>query len=442
MPFAGLDRAAIARALSQIADRPEDRAEAFFEYTEEVALGPREDPPGLSWRRELGLSLRLVRDQRSWVASRDGISSRQFAEALRQVARVLPRAGYPEPQIEAAPPPEPPSAAELAELPGLLERAIRAHRAAFPLRLTTRRHHRSVQVITTGPVPEVERETFYSIRAELPWGRFGNLATSLDEEAAEILARSLVASFRARHAASPDAGVTTAVLSPAAAAVLLHEVVAHTLEADVLARGGNPEAAVGVTLGLPHLSVLDDPTAAPAPVRRATDDEGSPVRRRWLLREGVVAEPLADTRWAERSALFTPGAGRRGDRHGLPGPRSFHLELLPGETTEEGLIAQADGGIHVTAVTRGRLDPQTGAFCLELPFARRIRGGTLADAVGPCQLVGTVADLLARIDAVAGEPVVAGAGWCAKDGQKLPVWATTPALRITGVDLRPLARRS
>ena len=29
--------------------------------------------------------------------------------------------------------------------------------------------------------------------------------------------------------------------------------------------------------------------------------------------------------------------------------------------------------------------------------------------------------------------VAAGAGWCAKGGQKLPVWATAPALRLEAV---------
>ncbi len=57
--------------------------------------------------------------------------------------------------------------------------------------------------------------------------------------------------------------------------------------------------------------------------------------------------------------------------------------------------------------------------------------------MGPCHLRGTVGELLARIDGIGAEPHSAGAGWCAKGGQKLPVWATTPALRMVDVEMTP-----
>jgi hypothetical protein len=52
-------------------------------------------------------------------------------------------------------------------------------------------------------------------------------------------------------------------------------------------------------------------------------------------------------------------------------------------------------------------------------------------------LRGRVADLLTRVVAVGTEARAAGAGWCAKGGQKLPVWATAPALRLDGVEVAP-----
>jgi hypothetical protein len=50
-------------------------------------------------------------------------------------------------------------------------------------------------------------------------------------------------------------------------------------------------------------------------------------------------------------------------------------------------------------------------------------------------LRGRVAALLNRVTAIARESRPAGAGWCAKGGQKLPVWATAPALRLEGVEI-------
>lgn len=435
MPFADLDRAAVARTLSQIAEQRQDLADVYFERLEEVELPPDGEAPGLRWRREEGFAIRLVRRGRTWLASRDGFESLAFAEALRQVARVLPTAAYPEPRLQVAAWP-PLRCLELLELPSRLNRAVRSHHVAFPLRLTLRRHRRALQVVGLGPVPEPEREGFYSLAAELPWGRWGTLLERLDDGAVESVAGRLVAFFRARHASAPEAGRGVVVLAPTAAAVLLHEVVAHALEADVLARGGNPEAAVGVELGPSHLSVLDDPSTAPEGVRRRTDDEGVVVSRRWLLRQGVVSQPLADSWWARDSEALSPGAARRGHRHLPPGPRSTHLELLPGETPDEDLTSEAEGGLWISEASRGRLDPASGSFVLEIPFARRIRGGAPADPVGPFSLAGTVADLLSRITAVGSGVRSAGAGWCAKGGQKLPVWATAPGLRLEGVEIR------
>ena len=433
----GLDTAAVARALSQVGDRDDDLVDAFFERREEVELPADGETPGFRLVREEGLAVRLVRGGQSWLSARDELGSEAFADALRQVARALSSALYPEPRLDPEPWGDPPAAEELAELPLELARAIRAHHVAFPLRLTVRRHRREVQVVGPRLVPEPEVERFYSLEAELPWGSWGAIVPEL-AGAAEAAAEALVERFRCRNAAPPDGRSETAVvLGAGAAAVLLHEAVAHALEADTLAGSGRPEAAVGVVLGPPALSVLDDPGAAPEPVRRRTDDEGVAVERRWLLREGVVEQPLADRLWARGSEVLAPGAGRRASRHEPPGPRSTHLELLPGEAADDDLAAGADGGYLVSQVSRGALDAATGRFFLEAPCARRIRRGVPADPVGRLRIEGTVAGLASRIAAVGREARSGGAGWCAKGARKLPVWATAPALRLEGVGVAP-----
>ncbi len=433
MPFSQLDAAAIARALSQLAEQPEDLADAYFERREELALAPEGAGPELRVLREEGFAVRLVRGGRTFFASRDGIEGKTFAEAVRQVARAQPSANYPEPALALVPWDAAPEAAELADFPGLVARAIRAHHVGFPLRLTVRRHRRFVAVVGARLAAAPESELFYSVAAELAWGRHGALFPALDAAAAARVAAACVAIFRARGASPPALAAGVAVLAPAAAAILLHEAVAHALEADTLAATGRPEAALGLRIGAACLDVLDDPAAAPAPVRRATDDEGSPVCRRWLLRRGAVEQPLADALWSRLSPACLPGAGRRGSRHLPPGPRSTHLELVPGEAAEGDLLADAEGGLYLEAASRGALDAVSGEFVLHFPHARRIRGGAAADILGPCALRGRVADLLTRVTAVGREAQPAGAGWCAKGGQKLPVWATTPALRLEGV---------
>lgn len=179
MPFSELDTAAVARTLSQIAEQPEDVVDAFFERKEEIELPPEDEAPGLRVWREEGFAIRLVREGKTWLATRDAVESRPFAEALRQVARAMPSATYPEPALSTGPP-APPAAPELLDFPGAVTRAVRNHHVGFPVRITVRRHRRWIQVVGPRLVPGPESETFYSVAAEMAWGRHGALFARLD----------------------------------------------------------------------------------------------------------------------------------------------------------------------------------------------------------------------------------------------------------------------
>ena len=117
-------------------------------------------------------------------------------------------------------------------------------------------------------------------------------------------------------------------------------------------------------------------------------------------------------------------------------PRSLHLELLPGQTGSSDLLAEAEGGLYFPLVSRGTLDPLSGEVEVHFPYGRRISGGQLSDYVGPCHLRGTVATLLQAVTAVGSDQEFAGAGWCAKGGHRLAVWATCPALRLEGPEVK------
>jgi len=428
MSLFGLDAAALSRCLSQVAEIEGDFADAYCERLEEVEF-LASGTPGLRVRLENGFSLRLVRGARSWTAASDSLDAESLMRGLRRIARVRPPASTSVPPFVMADV-EPASMTPLRRFPAAVERSIRNRLAAFPLQLRVRRHRRWLQVVGSHLVSPLQSEVYFSCTADLPWGRYGALLPALDRAAAASVADALTAWFEARSAPPPESFTGALVMAPAAVAVFLHEAVAHVLEADSLAMTGRPEAAVGVQLGNRCLDVLDDPASAPTGIRRSTDDEGILVQRRWLLRQGVVEQILGDCQAARNSPLIAPGAGRRSHRHLPPVPRSTHLELLAGESSEAELIEGVENGLYVVKVTAGQLDPQSGRLSLGFPFARRIRNGRLEEPVGACRLEGAASDVLAAVTAVGDRRQSIGAGWCAKDGQRMPVWATAPALRI------------
>lgn len=433
--FQDLDTGAISRCLSQIADRRGDLADAYFERLEVVELPPEDQAPGLRLRREEGLAVRLLRGGNSWLAARDQVDKDSFHDALRRVARAMPRTPYSLPDLPRHRWSDALTASEVQEFPSRFFEALRRHDSEASARLTVRRHRRSLRVVGSEVSSAVESEMYYSLEVESDGGRRGLLTTSLDEAAADDLAALVARSRRARDAEPPSSQSGVCILGAGATAVLLHEAVAHALEADLLARDGHPEAAVGVELGSELLDVFDDPAQAPEGVRRGADDEGFPVVRRCLLRAGKVEQPLADARWAHASDLLVAGAGRRGSRHDPPGPRSLHLELAAGTSSRDDLLADADGGLYFPEAERGRLDPTTGRFTLVLPWGRRIERRTPGPTVGRATLRAHVTDLLHAVRGVGKDVRSAGAGWCAKNGVLLPVWATAPEIRLEGLEL-------
>jgi predicted Zn-dependent protease len=435
VPFSRLETGSLARSLARITDQEDDHGDIFFERSEVVELPADDEGPGILARREQGFAVRLLREGITWLASRDEIDPESFRLAMREVARALPGTTYAPLALEVAPFDEEFECSELHDFATRVRDGIREEHVAFPLRLGLRRYRRWIQVVGNRLVPAPEFERFYSCTAEMPWGRFGTLLAVLDEEAAEVVAGALIESFGSRDANSPAVGSGLFILGPAATAVLLHEAVAHPLEVDTLVLGGRPEAACGHQLGSELLNVLDDPEGCPEGLRRSTDDEGMRVIRRWLLQQGRIREPLADVFHAAASPLLSPGAARRADRHAAPVPRSTHLELLPGESTWEDLLSEAETGLYLPEAQRGRLDPISGEFELHFPFGRRVVAGEPADYVGPSRLRGQVAELLTAITAVGAETRFAGAGWCAKGGQRLPVWASCPPVRVEGLEL-------
>ncbi|MEM9406095.1 MAG: metallopeptidase TldD-related protein [Acidobacteriota bacterium] len=438
MTFPRFEPSAVARALGYLPEGPGEFADGYFETLTETRLG--EDGYAARSRAEEGFSLRLTSSESTYVATRDSCSEADFRSAYRQVARTLPNTplvwreregrevgGFEEGGLSE----------ELTSAPRRLRRRLGERGFGLRYRATFLRHHREVLVAASEFCGRVQRETFYSVELELPGGFWGTLLPSLGEGVTESLA-DLAAEF-ARYAECRPAVVppTTVVLGPQAAAVFLHEAVAHTLEVDTLAASGDPRAALGMALASPALTVFDDPETAPRAVRRTSDDEGMPVVRRCLLRRGAVEQLIADRFWAEKVDGLIPGAGRRADRSYLPGPRSYHLEVMPGEESPQRLLSSVAEGIYVPLFVKGQLDSVRGTCRLDAPGALQIQNGEISGRLGRCRFQAPAADLLGAVAEVASDAQVTGAGWCAKSDQRLPVWATTPTLLLDAVSARP-----
>jgi hypothetical protein len=239
----------------------------------------------------------------------------------------------------------------------------------------------------------------------------------------------------ARSLTRPRPGKTCALLAPAASAVLLHELVGHPLEGDVLRRAPSTRRfRQGERLVDVRLSVGDDPTLSEMPGAFSADDEGEPGCPRDLLSDGVIVGALADR---ESASVLGVAAGnaRRATVHGHPRPRISNLvarspDALPQPPRDE-------AAVEVTALASGTIEPASGLILLQVRAAYGLRHGSRTRPLMPFTLAGSVERLRSGLLAVA-QPTIATAepGWCAKDGEVVPTGAVAPWLLISDVEIR------
>jgi hypothetical protein len=230
-------------------------------------------------------------------------------------------------------------------------------------------------------------------------------------------------------------GKVRVLLAPAAATVLLHELVGHPLEGDLLLNGASPwSTRIGERIVRLPLSVMDDPTRSDLPGAFSADDEGTAATPRPLLAEGVLAGALADRRTAE-SLGVEPGNARRAGVHSPPRPRISNLVATARDLLPE--PPRADAAIEVLALASGTLEPASGMVLLRVRTAFSLRRGTRRHVLVPFTLVGTVAAVANGLLAAAEPSTVSSEpGWCAKDGEVVPTGGSAPWLLLEGLEVR------
>lgn len=237
------------------------------------------------------------------------------------------------------------------------------------------------------------------------------------------------------RAAAPE-GKLSVVFAEATAGVVMHELVGHLLEADIIASGGT---ALSDRLGhrvcpLP-VTVVDDPTLAERWGSFVVDDEGRPALPTPLIEDGQVCGILSDrTRGSLAGAAYVGHNARRATHEHLPLPRMSNLVMSAGTDRLEDVISDLDSAIYCDGLTRGQVDPAAGRFTLSMTSGRIIRSGHLAESLGPAILTGDVLDVLGAIRAV-GDDVDDMQTVCGKAGQQVLVEMSAPSVLISAIDV-------
>ncbi len=244
-------------------------------------------------------------------------------------------------------------------------------------------------------------------------------------------------------ASPPPRGRMDVVLSPELAGIIAHEAAGHPSEADRVL--GREAAQAGLSfraemregrIGSEHVTVIDDPAIPGSFGFYLYDDEGVPVRPRYLYHRGELAELLHNRETAAVFGVESNGAARAMDYESEPIVRMANTYIAPGDYRFEELVEDVREGVYFKKYMEWNIDDVRWGQRYVALEAYIIRDGRVEEPVRDAALEVTTKSLFSSVDAV-GRDLRFYAGICGKGepAQGVPVWMGGPHLRLRGVRL-------
>lgn len=227
-------------------------------------------------------------------------------------------------------------------------------------------------------------------------------------------------------------GEMPVVLGPGYPGVLFHEAVGHGLEGDHHRKHLSAfDGKVGERIAAHGVTVIDDGGIAGRLGSLGIDDEGAGPDRTVLVEDGVLTRLMQDSLNAGLMNARSTGNGRRQSYAHLPMPRMTNTFLANGGADPADIIASIDGGIYATEFDGGQVDIVTGRFNFTTIEAWLVEKGRLVAPVRGATLIGTGSEALRHISMIGNDLAFdSGMATCGKQGQSLHVSVGQPTLRI------------
>jgi TldD protein len=239
-------------------------------------------------------------------------------------------------------------------------------------------------------------------------------------------------------AGSPPVGDVPVVLAPGVTGILLHEAIGHGMEADFNRKGTSIYAdRIGKPVAPKDVTILDD-GVSPKRFRGSIniDDEGNPAQKTVLVERGILRSYMHDRIAAKHYGSQSTGSGRRQSFRFPPNPRMRNTYMLAGPRDPQEIIRGVKRGLYAEKFTNGQVMIGAGDFTFYLKHGRLIEDGKLTRVVKDANLIGNGPKVLEHVDQVGNDLVMhSGAGYCGKDGQRVPVGFGLPTVRCGAISV-------
>jgi predicted Zn-dependent protease len=246
--------------------------------------------------------------------------------------------------------------------------------------------------ITPGYAAVANRDAQTQMRTGGGWGsaRQGGLeqlAAYDFPESARRVAEEAIALLEAPEC--PDT-TTDLLLMPDQMMMQIHESIGHPLELDrILGDERNYAGTSFVTAdmfgryryGSELLNVTFDPDVATEMASYAFDDEGTPAGREHLIRDGILLRPLGGATSQGRAGMPGVATARACDWNRPAIDRMANLNLEPGSSSLDELVASIESGVLMTTNRSWSIDDSRNKFQFGCELGRLIEDGELKGLV-------------------------------------------------------------
>lgn len=245
-------------------------------------------------------------------------------------------------------------------------------------------------------------------------------------------------------------GVMDAVIGPAQMVLQVHESIGHALELDRIL--GDERNYAGTSFvktddfgslrwGPDILNVVIDPTVEGEVCSAGFDDEGLPATKTHLIEDGTLMRGIGGALSAQRLARPEDAiaVSRACSWNRPPIDRMANLNVEPGDTTLEDLIAGVEKGVWLDTNSSWSIDDRRWKFQFGVEDARLIENGQLGPRVKEAGYRSTTIPFWHALDAVGNRDTwqVRGTPNCGKGepNQMVFVGHAMPACRFRGLEV-------
>ena len=243
-------------------------------------------------------------------------------------------------------------------------------------------------------------------------------------------------------------GTMDVVLAPDQMILQIHESIGHPLELDrILGDERNYAGTSFVTqdmfgsyrYGSELLNVTFDPGRPEQLASYAYDDEGTPARREYIIRNGVLLRPLGGASSQARAGMPGVANARQADWFRPPIDRMANLNVEPGDKSVEELVSSVERGVYMETNSSWSIDDSRNKFQFGCELGRVIENGELKGLVRNPNYRGISATFWRSLVGVGNETSfqVQGVTNCGKGepNQAIYVGHASPACHFSDVDV-------